>query len=38
MIQGEFDEAGQLFFEIGLIAANGEIFPVMALFLWLYFL
>jgi predicted aspartyl protease len=31
MIQGEFDEKGQLFFEIGLIAASGEIFPVSAL-------
>lgn len=31
MIQGDFDEKGQLFFEIGLIAASGEIFPVSAL-------
>ncbi|MBO1347132.1 MAG: aspartyl protease [Hormoscilla sp. GUM202] len=31
MIQGEFDELGQLFFEIDLIAANGEIFSTMAL-------
>ncbi|WP_017721404.1 hypothetical protein [Kamptonema formosum] len=31
MIQGEFDERGQLFCEIGLIAASGEIFPVSAL-------
>ncbi|MBE9129583.1 aspartyl protease [Coleofasciculus sp. LEGE 07092] len=31
MIQGEFDSLGQLFFEIDLIAANGEIFPINAL-------
>ncbi|MDF5709744.1 MAG: aspartyl protease [Nostoc sp. S4] len=31
MIQREFDELGQLFFEIELIAVNGEIFPVNAL-------
>ncbi len=31
MIQGEFDELGQLFFEIELIAANGEKFLVNAL-------
>ncbi|MEP0799422.1 aspartyl protease [Funiculus sociatus] len=31
MIQGEFDEIGQLFFEIDLIAANGENFPTIAL-------
>ena len=31
MIQGEFDEIGQLFFEIDLIAANGENFPTMPL-------
>ncbi|WP_193196835.1 aspartyl protease [Nostoc sp. MG11] len=31
MIQGEFDEIGQLFFEIELIAATGEILPVTAL-------
>lgn len=31
MIQGEFDEIGQLFFEIELIADNGEIFSVNAL-------
>ncbi|MFE1747409.1 aspartyl protease [Coleofasciculus sp. H7-2] len=31
MIQGEFDEIGQLFFEIDLIAANGEILPITAL-------
>lgn len=31
MIQGEFDEFGQLFFEIDLIAINGENFPVNAL-------
>ncbi len=31
MIQGEFDEIGQLFFEIELIAANGEKLPVTAL-------
>lgn len=31
MIQGEFNERGELFFEIGLISADGEIIPVMAL-------
>jgi predicted aspartyl protease len=31
MIQGEFDDIGQLFFEIELIAANGEPFYVNAL-------
>ncbi len=31
MIQGEFDSLGQLFFEIDLIAADGEIFSVNAL-------
>lgn len=31
MIQGEFDEIGQLFFELELIAANGEIFYTTAL-------
>jgi hypothetical protein len=31
MIQGEFDEIGQLFFKIELIAATGEVLPVMAL-------
>lgn len=31
MIQGEFNESGELFFEIGLISADGEIFPVTAL-------
>ncbi|MFN6540726.1 MAG: aspartyl protease [Nostoc sp. EkiNYC01] len=31
MIQGEFDEIGQLFFEIELMAANGETLAVTAL-------
>ncbi|NEQ12664.1 MAG: aspartyl protease, partial [Moorea sp. SIO3E2] len=31
MIQGEFNSRGELFFEIGLMSADGEIFPVMAL-------
>ncbi|NET88558.1 MAG: aspartyl protease [Kamptonema sp. SIO1D9] len=31
MIQGEFDEIGQLFFEIELVAGNNEIFPINAL-------
>ncbi len=31
MIQGEFNERGELFFEIGLMSADGEIIPVMAL-------
>lgn len=31
MIQGEFDELGQLFFEVELIATNGERFAVNAL-------
>ncbi|MBD2744516.1 aspartyl protease [Coleofasciculus sp. FACHB-1120] len=31
MIQGEFDEIGQLFFEIDLISANGEVLPTIAL-------
>jgi len=31
MISGEFGENGELFFEIELIAANGETFPVEAL-------
>ncbi|MBC6419720.1 MAG: aspartyl protease [Prochloron sp. SP5CPC1] len=31
MIQGEFNSRGELFFEIGLISAEGDIFPVMAL-------
>ena len=31
MIQGEFNERGEFFFEIGLISADGEIIPVMAL-------
>jgi predicted aspartyl protease len=31
MIEGEFDEINQLFFEIELIAANGEKLPVTAL-------
>ena len=30
MIQGEFNSRGELFFEIGLISAEGDIFPVMA--------
>lgn len=31
MIQGEFNERGELFFEIGLISADGETISVMAL-------
>ena len=31
MIQGEFNSQGELFFEIGLMSADGEIIPVMAL-------
>ncbi|NEQ82412.1 MAG: aspartyl protease [Moorea sp. SIO2I5] len=31
MIQGEFNSRGELFFEVGLMSADGEIFPVMAL-------
>jgi predicted aspartyl protease len=31
MIQGEFDDIGQLFFEIDLISASGESFSVTAL-------
>ncbi len=31
MIVGKFGEIGELFFEIDLIAANGEVFPVDAL-------
>jgi len=31
MIQGEFNSRGELFFEIGLMSAEGDIFPVMAL-------
>lgn len=31
MIQGEFNSQGELFFEIGLVSADGEIIPVMAL-------
>lgn len=31
MIRGEFDQVGQLFFEIDLIATDREIFPTMAL-------
>lgn len=31
MIQGEFDEIGQLFFDIELIAADGDKLPVTAL-------
>lgn len=31
MIQGEFNERGELFFEIGLISSDGEIIPVMAM-------
>ena len=31
MIQGEFNSQGELFFEIGLMSADGEIVPVMAL-------
>ena len=32
MISGEFGERGELFFEIELIATNGEIFPIEVLF------
>ena len=31
MIQGEFNSRGELFFEIGLMSADGDIFPVMAM-------
>jgi predicted aspartyl protease len=31
MIQGEFNSQGELFFEVGLMSADGEIVPVMAL-------
>ena len=31
MIQGEFNSQGELFFEIGLMSADGEIIPVMAM-------
>lgn len=31
MIRGEFDEVGQLFFEIDLITTDGEILPTTAL-------
>ena len=31
MIQGEFNSQGELFFEVGLISADGDIIPVMAL-------
>ncbi|AOY80602.1 aspartyl protease [Moorena producens JHB] len=31
MIQGEFNNRGELFFEVGLISADGEIVPVMAM-------
>ena len=31
MIQGEFNERGELFFEIGLMSSDGEIISVMAL-------
>ncbi len=31
MIQGEFNSRGELFFEIGLLSADGDIIPVMAL-------
>lgn len=31
MIKGEFNERGELFFEIGLMSADGEIIPVMAM-------
>lgn len=31
MIQGEFNSQGELFFEIGLMSVDGEIFPVIAL-------
>lgn len=31
MIQGEFNSRGELFFEIGLLSADGEIIPLMAL-------
>ncbi len=31
MIQGEFNSRGELFFEIGLLSADGDVIPVMAL-------
>ncbi|MGK7925860.1 MAG: aspartyl protease [Spirulina sp.] len=31
MIEGEFNSRGELFFEIGLISADGDLFPAMAL-------
>ena len=31
MIQGEFNSRGELFFEISLMSADGDIFPVMAM-------
>jgi predicted aspartyl protease len=31
MIQGEFNSRGELFFEIGLMSADGDIVPVMAM-------
>ena len=31
MIQGEFNSRGELFFEVGLLSADGEIILVMAL-------
>jgi clan AA aspartic protease len=31
MIQGEFNSQGELFFEIGLMSADGDIIPVKAL-------
>ncbi len=31
MIEGEFNSRGELFFEIGLIAADGDMIPIMAL-------
>ena len=31
MIQGEFNNQGELFFEIGLVSADKDIIPVMAL-------
>ncbi len=32
MINGWFGEIGELFFEIDLVAADGEILPIIALF------
>jgi hypothetical protein len=31
MIQGEFNSRGELFFEVGLMSADADIVPVMAM-------